>query len=368
MIELNRHIEILLLDNDCVIVPGLGGFMAHHVDARYDEADGVFLPPLRTLGFNPQLKLNDSLLVQSYVEAYEISYPEALRRIETEVDELKQRLENEGSYELDDIGTLSVNAEGNYVFEPCEAGILTPSLYGLSSFEMKPLVSDVVSKEVNTENKGLSSNLLPHSVEVKDNAAEDIPDTTVDEEDSDNTIKIKVAWVRNAVAVAAAIMAFFIFTTPITNSVNDGLSSANIQKSEFMSIVPKAITLEGNNAVDSPVAKAMDVAKATERLDSSARAKAKSLAERKPSADSSSVKTIAKDYCIVLASHVTLRNAEAFVEKLHKDGFDEASTYKHGNVVKVVYGQYEDEESALKDLRKMRDNEYFEQSWIYKKR
>ena len=30
VIELERHIEILLLDNDCVIVPGLGGFMAHH--------------------------------------------------------------------------------------------------------------------------------------------------------------------------------------------------------------------------------------------------------------------------------------------------------------------------------------------------
>ena len=103
VIELERHIEILLLDNDCVIVPGLGGFTAHHVEARYDEADGVFLPPLRTLGFNPQLKINDSLLVQSYIEAYDISYPEALRRIESEVDELCQRLANDGYYEMTDI-------------------------------------------------------------------------------------------------------------------------------------------------------------------------------------------------------------------------------------------------------------------------
>ena len=40
MIELERHIEILLLSNDCVIVPNFGGFMAHHVDARYDDEDG----------------------------------------------------------------------------------------------------------------------------------------------------------------------------------------------------------------------------------------------------------------------------------------------------------------------------------------
>ena len=45
MIELTKHIEILLLENDCVIVPGLGGFIAHHQSAHYEEDEGVFLPP-----------------------------------------------------------------------------------------------------------------------------------------------------------------------------------------------------------------------------------------------------------------------------------------------------------------------------------
>lgn len=215
VIELNRHIEILLLSNDCVIVPGLGGFMAHHVAARYDETDGLFLPPLRTLGFNPQLKLNDSLLAQSYVEAYDISYPEALCRIEDEVNELKQRLDNEGQYELNDIGTLSVNEDGNYVFEPCEAGILTPSLYGLSSFEMKPLEAGSVVKEVGllvketaTADKELASNILPMPVDGEERAETEFSDAVVDEENEADMIRIKVAWVRNAVAVAAAVAAF----------------------------------------------------------------------------------------------------------------------------------------------------------------
>ena len=30
MIELARHIEILLLENDCVIIPDFGGFIAHY--------------------------------------------------------------------------------------------------------------------------------------------------------------------------------------------------------------------------------------------------------------------------------------------------------------------------------------------------
>lgn len=75
--------------------------------------------------------------MQSYAEAYDLSYPDAYARIENEVRELKQHIENDGYYELSDIGTLCLNNEGNLEFKPCEAGILTPDLYSLSSFEIK---------------------------------------------------------------------------------------------------------------------------------------------------------------------------------------------------------------------------------------
>ena len=177
MIELDRHIEILLLSNDCVIVPGLGGFMTHHVGARYDDNDQMYLPPLRTLGFNPQLTMNDSLLVQSYIEAYDISYPEALRRIESEVEELKQHISAAGYYELNDIGELALNEEGKYIFTPCEAGILTPELYGLSSFEISPLEETATVAETQTETEEKETPVLvgltPDNDDDEERAAED---------------------------------------------------------------------------------------------------------------------------------------------------------------------------------------------------
>ena len=139
MKEIERHIESLLLRNDCVIVPDLGGFVAHHVDARYSEEECLFLPPTRMLGFNPQLTMNDSLLVQSYADTYDLSYPEALGRVEQEVAALRSALDEEGHCELEGLGTLYKNQEGKLSFAPCEAGILTPSLYALDSFEVKPL-------------------------------------------------------------------------------------------------------------------------------------------------------------------------------------------------------------------------------------
>ena len=76
MIELAQHIEVLLLENDCVIVPGLGGFVAHYTPAMRVAEENVFLPPTRIIGFNPQLKMNDGLLVQSYMAVYDTDFYE----------------------------------------------------------------------------------------------------------------------------------------------------------------------------------------------------------------------------------------------------------------------------------------------------
>ena len=65
MIELSRHIEALLLTHDCVIVPGLGGFVTQYVPAYYVEEENLFIPPHRTIAFNAGLSLNDGLLVES---------------------------------------------------------------------------------------------------------------------------------------------------------------------------------------------------------------------------------------------------------------------------------------------------------------
>ena len=57
MKKLAKHIEVLLLENNCVIVPGLGGFIAHYQPAHFDETRNEWVPPMRTFGFNPQLAI-----------------------------------------------------------------------------------------------------------------------------------------------------------------------------------------------------------------------------------------------------------------------------------------------------------------------
>ena len=345
VIQLNRHIEILLLANDCVIVPGFGGFITHNVPARYDESDNLFLPPLRTLGFNPQLRMNDSVLVQSYVEAYDISYPEALRRIENEVAELKHQLQEEGHYILEDLGELTVNQDGNYEFTPCESGILSPDLYGLSSFSFN-CMSNSVAKKVQ----------MPAVEPAKTTEAAQLLDFTDDNDDYDKEISIKMSWIRNAVAVAAAVIAFFFIATPVTNSDLSTQTMSQLQHSILYKLIPQDTTLPTvEPVVAEPVA-----AKATSAEE--AKEAKNTEAEQKTAAAASTTK-----YCIVVASQVKLSNAELYVEKLKKEGFPNAYVDVTNNVVRVISAEFSSESEAYRLLNKMNMHEEFYEAWVYKK-
>lgn len=84
-------------------------------------------------GLNQQLTLNDGLLVQSYMQAYDTNYPETIKLINDAVKQLKQELQENGEYELSGIGRLTLGIGGKYNFTPCEAGVLSPELYGLDT-------------------------------------------------------------------------------------------------------------------------------------------------------------------------------------------------------------------------------------------
>ena len=361
VIELERHIEILLLSNDCVIVPDFGGFMAHHVDAHYDEDEGLFLPPQRTLGFNPQLKINDSLLAQSYVEAYDISYPEAVLRIEDEVNELKMHLQTKGFYELSSIGTLEFNENGNYVFTPCEAGILTPDLYGLCSFEMTPLkisaapVPETVEEEEEEKEATQIFNMNPLERDVETTEAE--AEIDAEDEEEEDVVRIKFSWIRNAVAVAAILLAVFFAAMPTGKTEMMTRTISNINSNLFFGMMSK-----DTNTSKIEISKA-DIQKPTNKADTI------SKLEKIKTEQTVKAEPVKKGYCIVLASQVSKRNAEMFIERLKAKGLDSAEIYvkqKAQSIRRVVCGNFQTQEEAYNELRKIHKDEELKDAWVYK--
>ena len=381
VIKLERHIEILLLSNDCVIVPNLGGFVAHNIEARYEEQEQLFLPPLRTLGFNPQLTINDSLLVQSYIEAYDISYPVALQRIEGEVEELKQHLQNEGSYELNDIGILALNEDGNYVFTPCEAGILTPTLYGLSSVEMARL--DVQSQPTDVPATAKDEATHARIVDMSSLTPETEQDADdLDEAEENDVVRIKYTWIRNTVAIAAILLAAFILVLPTGKTEMMTRTISNINNGLFFGMMTEKDTNASKisiSKIEERGARSENTQKADSQDKSVADLQDKSVADLqdKSVADSavvtstngnltphSTLHTPQKQFCIVLASYVSMRNANAFIERLQKQGYDQAEIFERNNIRRVIYGHYASENDAYNDLRRFHRQSETAEAWV----
>lgn len=377
MIQIDRHIEILLLNNDCVIVPGLGGFMAHHVCARYCADTQTYLPPLRQLGFNAQLKINDSLLAQSYIEAYDISYPEAIRRIEDEVTELLQMLQNDGVCELHDIGILRINDEGNIEFEPCESGILTPELYGLNTVDIAPINAQMAAPKPAVQEKDTESTPLdifnespkpaPQLAVSKGNSDDEAPIVEDSDDEEPSRISIRISTLKHIGTVAAVILALFLCALPFGKMSQPELTKSYIDTGILYNILPKdrcSATTDTSVRTLSFTEQQPEVVASEEQVDEQ---KDVEDVKEQTEAKAAEKEIVSKHYFgIVLASRVARSNAEDFVKRLSRAGYKEAEVVVRPNGgLKVVYGHYATEAEAKQNLNTMRDaDNQFADGWI----
>lgn len=335
MIELSRHIEALLLKHNCVIVPHLGGFVAHYVPAQHSSSENLYLPPHRSVGFNPQLTINDGLLVQSYMQAYDTSYPETLRIIEDAISQLKQELQANGEFRLNGIGTLIMNIDGGYDFIANEAGILSPELYGLDAFTIAPIAAPNLKKG-NT--KALSTT---------DNAAK---------EGRNYTFRLNKELVNYAAAAVIAVLFYFAWATPIADS---GMSPASSVPT-VAAITPAAIP------APQPKTKADNTTRTVQPTVPQQEQTAPQQAQKPEDGPAEKANTKPEHgYSIVLLSCVPQKNAEQFVEKLHEENLPLASVNIKGKMVRVLYGNYVKEAEAYAELNKLRKTgKYFSEAWV----
>lgn len=384
MKELAKHIEILLMENDCVIVPGLGGFIAHNKPAEFRESANIFCPPLRTIGFNPQLTINDGLLVQAYMQAYDTDFPDASRKIENTVSSIKEILYKNGQAELDNIGTLYYTMAGNYGFEPCYNSFFSPNLYGLGNFSISPL-SELVSK------------IQP--VAEPRVTIETTPSVKTNEERREKQSHIIKRMTEHAIGIAAAIILFFIMSVPVENTYLDNASYASLGAETMLDAIRNkslAITPNGKdinkefskdethqanisqrkNNVNTlrPVSvKSVKVEKPLQKADIKAETKENKnvIAENKPVTESKPAESVKqqqeKGLFIIVSSLQTMADAEKELTKFHNQGYDEARILTSDNRFRIALYQFTDKSKAYSKINELRKEEQFKNAWLLNK-
>lgn len=145
-----QHIENLLPEHDCVVVPGLGGFVQSEVQSRIQSGAKLFYPASKEIGFNNRLKFNDGLLAQSYQESDGMSFEESNIEIQKAVKEINEKLEEGKFIRLGRIGTLFM-IEQQLVFRPDHHNHFYPEAFGLTPFTFPLLKKGVLQEESPSE-------------------------------------------------------------------------------------------------------------------------------------------------------------------------------------------------------------------------
>lgn len=382
MKELARHIEVLLLENDCVIVPGLGGFIAHNKAAEFKDSANVFCPPVRTIGFNPQLIINDGLLAQSYMQAYDTDFPDASRKIESVVSQIKDSLYKNGQAELENIGTLYYTMAGVYGFEPYQNAFFSPSLYGLGSFSISPLSELKPVKETAVEPRIM---------------IETVPSCEEDRKEKAKQRHIIKRMAEHAVGIAAAVILFFVLSVPVENTYLDNSSYASLGAETMLDAIRSksmATTsletkdIKQNNATNRrnnvntlrPVAvKSVKVEKAEPKASKEVKvlpavAKKEVIKAESVKAETKSTKEVQKSKSsqnkgmfIIVASLPTMQDAEKELAKFKKQGYEEATILTSDNRYRIALYSYTDKSKAYEKINELRKDEQFKTAWLLNK-
>lgn len=378
MIELAQHIEALLLENDCVIVPGLGGFVAHYAPATRVEEENIFLPPTRIIGFNPQLKMNDGLLVQSYMSVYGTNFSDATKIVEREVDELIAALHEEGKVDLPNVGEVRYTIYDTFDFAPYDNKITTPYLYGLDVFEMQEL-SALEKPKAEKDTFSL------------------VPATTPKEKRT-FAVRFNRAYLTNAAAVAAVIILSFFFSTPIENTevIEENyatlLPDELFEKIEKQSLAITPIVLKQNTPArktankqtgtqkkvvapvavrEVKVAKEPTVSTETKAKEQASHSVATTTDAPKQNVQPAAAKPVVaapkRPYHIIIASVGTEKDAEAMAAQLVAKGFSGAKAIVGDGKMRVSIESCGTEVEAYQALARIRENETYKNAWVLKK-
>lgn len=173
---LSKMVKELILDNDRVVLPGLGSFVAEIVPATFSDKGYTINPPYRKLYFRSKPD-EGSELVSFYAKSNSVSGEIAEKIIFDFVAELKAILFHKKTVVFPGLGRLRATKENNVFFVADEELDIYPEGFGLEPISLK--THQASASEVKAAVSDLKSILTDQKVELE----ESLPTAELPEED-----------------------------------------------------------------------------------------------------------------------------------------------------------------------------------------
>ena len=373
MKNLARHIDLLLRTNDCVILPGFGGFIAHTVPAYYASEEHLYYPPTRNISFNASITMNDGLLAQSYMKSYQVDYARATYMIDVAIEELRDMLDEVGSVTLPRIGLIKQDIYQTIQFIPETTGISSPKHFGLSSFFMQEL-GQLQAMSAKTEQ---SQSVITQTEKTFD-------------------LHISKHMLRQVMSTAAVLLLLLMVSLPIGEKTATDIASLQLIKTinsevvletsvaitqemtEAVGITPNTTIIDSTSTIETPTTTGL----AAIEIESSFNyetAVAEAIATESEATEAANV-TVApeaeqhaaptpqnvstRSYHIIVASLPNHRGADEIVNKYTAQGYTNVSLVERDGRIRISLTQFNNKDEANSYLSALRTNEAFANAWL----
>lgn len=332
MKDLIEHIDALIMEYDCVIIPDFGGFVLNKESASVRREN--ILPPSITVGFNPALKHNDGLLAESYMKSKSISYDTACKQIGESVKKINGFLGAKQPVIFPNLGAFVLNEESNLIFTPIKEKLHHPSTIGFSPIELMRL--------------------------------EDIARANQTKIQEYRQFGIKQT-LASVAATAAAVLLFFTFSTPIkdidrsqkssfftTNNLSSTNTTLDVEQNAGALLDKKdeIPTLHKEKKTEQPT-KGEIAASSTQQKEN--QNPVENIKPNKPSTG----------FYIIVGSSPTEAIAKKMVQDLKNEGFSDATIVPSKSRTRIAVAQFENKTVAERYLNNFR-TEYleFSDAWL----
>lgn len=376
MSELSDVVGVLLLRNNCVVIPGFGGFVAKVVSAQIDVAKGVITPPKKALSFNKNLNNNDGLLISTLAQERNISFDEASSVVSSKVREIKSNLDKGERVHFQNVGFLFTNKAGAISFEQDRFFNLLLSSYGLSNVHF--VAEEKEEKTIKAESqKAKVIALDPVNKEVVNESDESSEVKIQSEENAKPKYKVLKRAIKIAAAAVLIPIGFYSFWIPMKTDV---LQSGVVYSEDFNPFNKKESSLYNRSdkrsaiVIDS-IQKTETIKEITDQLSENTEVFSYpidddlfvpvALKRKTESKAVSSPEVLGNAYHLIVGCFGNKENASSLVEELNSQGFNSFIVDYHRGLHRVSAGHSQSKGTVMEIREKA--NSMGLSSWILKK-
>jgi len=378
--EIHRYIAELLSAHDCVIIPGLGGFVSSYLPAQIHPVYHTFQPPSKKVLFNVNLRQNDGLLANHIVQKEHLSFSAANEQILRFSEETLKALKTRKYLILPQIGKLYMGREDNIQFEQDLRSNHLPDSFGLEPFFSAPVSRDSHHErntrkvsENNWNTRALVRKALPKPLKWAAILAVPLAVTAILSLAGYDTIK-NGTW--NTANIFSSL-------SPFENASRTGLSSGKTtmpkaeEPLETNRIAPANETLpeqpgtqQEEQPNNQPAASQTDDKPESSRgplLNPEPRQSGQQNSADRKTDDPSSGTTQTYRFAVIVGAFSVQENAENLVAKLLRQGYQATIIDRNGRgLTRVAAGLFPAEEQAVRMMNDLKSSGY-PGAWVFEK-